>query len=389
LPLRSLHIAMITSAPLPPCEGLGIYVWSLARQLTCQGQVVHLITRGSYWPAPPQQVDGITIWQPFFLPVYPFHVHLHSLFVNHLVKRIDPQVDIYHLHTPLVAVPATTKKILLTVHTPLSADARSIQEMNWLSLLVKLQLPVSIHLEKQLINRSNRLVAVSRSVATELREYGVDPSHVTVLGNGVDIQLFHPTNQKLITIPRYFLAAGRLGLRKGLEDFIRCAEIVIHEHPHVQFWVAGDGPLRHKLECLIKQLGLSAHVRLLGHISDRHSMVGLYQQAVGFIHPAHYEGLPTVLLEAMACGCPVVATAVSGALDVVQDGVNGLLVPAHDPQIMALAVNRLLEQPQLVKNIREAARQTIVNHFAWGKIASKYIEQYQRLLQGHSDCLAK
>ncbi len=199
----------------------------------------------------------------------------------------------------------------------------------------------------------------------------------------MDTDIFFPSINNSESTPLYFLSAGRLGLRKGFEDLILCAQIVTRHHSNVQFWIAGDGPLRDKLEGLIKQLELTAHVRLLGHISSHKAMANLYQQAAGFIHPAHYEGLPTVLLEAMACGCPVVATAVSGALDVVQDGMNGLLVAPRNPQGLAEAVERLLIEPSLGKSLGKAARQAVEEHFSWDMITSRYIQQYECLVQGN------
>ncbi len=160
-----MQIGMILSTPLPAMEGIGFYTWNLARFLTHRGYKIHLITRGGYRSITPQEVDGITIWRPIFFPIYPFHVHLHNLFVNSLIHHLESEIDIYHLHTPLVAIPSTQKPILVTVHTPLKADSRSIQVDNWLSLLVKLQMPVSLHVEKQLLKKANRLVAVAQSVA--------------------------------------------------------------------------------------------------------------------------------------------------------------------------------------------------------------------------------
>lgn len=373
---------MILSAPLPPQEGIGFYAWNLAKQLSSQGNQVQLITRGRAQHTTCELVDGIKLWRATFLPVYPFHVHLHNLFVNDLIQRLDAQVDLYHLHTPLVEVPETKKPLLVTVHTPMKADTGSIQAKNGLSWLVRLQLPFSVNLERQLFMRADKIVAVARSVASELEEYGIDPQRVVVLGNGVDTKVFQRRQAQVEISTAYFLTVGRLGLRKGLADLLNCAQIVTQQRPDVQFWVAGEGPLRNELDGLIRQLGLRERVRLLGHISSRAEMMSLYQGAMGFLHPAHYEGLPTVLLEAMACSCPVVATAVSGALDVVQDGENGLLVPPRQPQVMATAVLRLLQEPALRECLGRAARQTIEKHYSWEAVSQGYLAEYQRLVSG-------
>jgi glycosyltransferase involved in cell wall biosynthesis len=123
-------------------------------------------------------------------------------------------------------------------------------------------------------------------------------------------------------------------------------------------------------------------VTLLGHIADRAEMRRLYQGAAAYVHAAHYEGLPTVLLEAMACGRPVVTTAVSGALDVVQDGRNGLLVPPHNPQRMADSIVRLLRDPGLGERLGQAAHATIQERYSWQVVSRSYLAQYEALLAG-------
>lgn len=378
-----MHIGMILSTPLPPTEGIGFYSWNLARFLVRQGHEVTLITRGSQKESWCEKVDGITIWWARFLPVYPLHVHLHSLFVNRLVQDLDTQVDVWHLHTPLVKFPRTRRPVLVTIHTPMKADTSKIPVKNFYSLAIRLQSVVSLQLETELFKKAKQLVSVSNSVADELQAYGVLRQNVRVLGNGADTDIFYPGNSQRDDAA-YFFTAGRLAPRKGLEDLVRCAGIVTQKYPQYQFLVAGSGPLEHELRDQIDSAGLQNNVRLIGHITDRTEMNRLYQNAVAYIHPAHYEGLPTVLLEAMACGIPVITTAVSGALDVVQDGVNGLLVPPHKPDILANTIFSLLETPALGERLGKAACQTIRQHYSWEVISKKYLAQYQTLVQGRS-----
>jgi glycosyltransferase involved in cell wall biosynthesis len=219
-------------------------------------------------------------------------------------------------------------------------------------------------------------------VAAELDAYGIDRSQVAVLGNAVDAALFSPNGTKANTSPPYILTAGRLAPRKGLEDLIQCAQLVRLQIPSVRFLVAGSGPLEGALRNEIARRDMKANVILLGHIADHRQMVELYRGAAAYLHPAHYEGLPTVLLEAMACGRPVVATAVSGALDVIQDGGNGLLAPPHCPQQLASAVLRLLQDPRQGELLGAAALDTIQQRYSWEIVGSSYLAQYRELLSG-------
>jgi glycosyltransferase involved in cell wall biosynthesis len=373
---------MITSAPFPPREGIGFYVWNLSKYLTDQGHRVQIITRGRAGATSRELVDGITIWRPAFLPTYPFHVHLHSMFVDSVVRALESEVDLFHLHTPLVKWPATRSPAIVTVHTPMKTDTGAIPATDLFSWLIKLQAPVSCLLEQQLFQRADKLVAVAQSVAQELRLYDVNPRQVSVLGNGVDTAIFAPCERQDAPAEPYVLTAGRLAPRKGLEDLIRCAELVVGQIPNLRFLIAGAGPLEQALQAEIARRKLETRVTLLGHIADRAEMLRLYQGAAAYVHAAHYEGLPTVLLEAMACGRPVVATAVSGALDVVQDGRNGLLTPPRNPQRMAEAIVRLLQDPDLGRRLGQAAHATIQERYSWHVVSRSYLAQYEALLAG-------
>ncbi len=373
---------MILSAPLPPWEGIGFYVWNLARQLTRCGHKIHLITRGTSRPTFHEEQDGITIWRPTFLPIYPFHVQLHGIYVNWLLSRLEGQLDLVHLHSPLVQLPKTRLPVLVTVHTPMKADTAAIPATSVLSWLVRLQAPISVMIESKLFNRANRLVSVSQSVANELEDYGIPEEQIHVLGNGADTEIFFPKGKALRDDHTpYFFTAGRLALRKGLEDLISAAVIIHKEAPDIQFWIAGEGPLRNHLLKLIYESGLEQSIILLGHIHDRNEMADLYRNAIAYIHPAHYEGLPTALLEAMACGTPPLATAVSGALDIIETGKNGYLVPTHNPSAMAKAALYLLREPEHRKNLGMAASQTINNRFSWEQISQAYLKEYEILIQ--------
>ncbi len=377
-----MRICMISSTPIPPREGIGFYVWNLSHYLTALGHQVDIITRGQMGRMTKRVVDGITIWQPPFLPLYPFHVHVHGLFVDKLVQNLANKVDLFHLHTPLVKWPGSKKPALVTVHTPMKADTGSIPLTNLLGWLIKLQAPFSYRLEQQLFDRANKLTSVAHSVADELAAYGVNPKHVSVLANGVDTNIFFPTLDSKQQHEPYFLTAGRLAPRKGLKDLIACAEHVVKHYPTYRFLIAGGGPLEKELKYEIKRRNLAQNVKLLGHIQNREQLVELYRGATAYVHAAHYEGLPTVLLEAMACACPVVTTAVSGALDVIQNQQNGLLVPAKAPQQLANALIHLIEQPKLAATLGQAAYQTIKERYAWEVVSQNYVAQYESLVEG-------
>lgn len=378
-----MRICMVTSVPLPPREGLGYYVWNLARYLVGRGHAVQILTRAERGKPAHEVARRITVWRPPFWPVYPVHVELHRPFAQRLVRRLEPDVDLLHLHTPLPPPLRSRCPQLLTVHTSLWGEAGAIRVRDLRSTLVRLQIPFSLAVERRLLARANEVVAVSRSVARELHGYGPQVCTAAVLGNGVDTERFRPMAAQRPGSggPRYILAAGRLDVRKGLHDLIEAVAELRRRCPDVQLYIAGAGPLASQLRACGTASGLDGALHLLGHV-DQQRLVALYCGAAAFAHAAHYEGLPTVLLEAMACERPVVSTAVSGALDLIEDGQNGLLVPSKDPRAMANALCRLLDDGALSARLGSAARRTVEACFSWRVVGQRYERCYAALARG-------
>jgi len=268
--------------------------------------------------------------------------------------------------------------MITTVHTPMRIDASHYETVNPYSIAERLQSWIAYSLELELFRNSDMITSVSRSVALELREYGLDPNEIIVLGNGVDEKIFTPAKNRRLE-NRYVLYTGRLDFRKGLFDLIRCAKHVCNAYPGVRFVVTGKGPLLGKLTEEVRRMGLQSKIVFMGHV-NKNKLIQLYQDATVHVVPSLYEGLPTVLLEAMSCGLPVVATAVSGNTEVISSDVNGLLVPPRAPNEMATAISRLLDDEQLRKNIGRAARRTIEEFYTLEKVSENILNCYRSVV---------
>jgi glycosyltransferase involved in cell wall biosynthesis len=370
---------MITREFPPRSGGIGYYVYALSKELIEKGHKVTVITKGSIDKTKKGVIEGINIFKASFFPIYPFHIWIHGTFVNKVLKSLEHELTLVHLHTPLPPPITTLLPILTTVHTPMKVDARYHEIFDAHSLTQKLQsMLVYPHIESKLFRISNKIVAVSKSVAKELSEYGLDPNEITVVGNGVDEKTFVPLRNKNHK-EKYVLYTGILRARKGLFDLVNCAERVCRGYPNVKFVLCGMGPFFHKLEKTLKRMGLNEKVMLLGRVK-RDRLVQIYQNATVHVVPSHYEGLPTVLLEAMSCGLPVVATDIGGNNEVITSGVNGFLVPPKSPTAMAEAILKLLDDEKLRKKIGKAARETIEKRYTWDKIAGNTLECYESVL---------
>jgi glycosyltransferase involved in cell wall biosynthesis len=208
------------------------------------------------------------------------------------------------------------------------------------------------------------------------------PDSVFVVENGVELGPF------LNVAPPRFTANGprprRIGLVANLRPikdpqlFVQAAGLLVARHPDLEFRVAGEGELRPRLERLIAEHRLQNRFQLLGRVSDIPAFLGDVDFAVLC---SRSEGCSNALLEYMAAGRAIVATAVGGTLQLIEHGVHGLLVPSGDAEQLASALARLLDEPPLAEELAAAARARVANRYDAGRRARRYEALYEELTQ--------
>jgi len=364
-----MRIAMIISTPFPPEEGIGFYVYNLSKNLIKRGHEVSVLTRGGL-KYENYCFEDINVIKAPFLPLYPFHVYIHGFFLQKQFNKLENKFDLVHIHTPLSPVINTELPIVGTIHTSVIGDAEHLETFNMDTLLWKLTTNFSSrHITQKLINKANIVTTVSSSVKDELIKY-YKRSSPLVVGNGVNENVFHPVKQK--NQDPYVLYVARLDYRKGVLDLIETAKLI--QDYDIKMMVAGDGPLKKHFHNEIVKNNL-AHVELLGHVSGK-NLVNLYQNALMFVFPSLYEGLPTVLLEAMACGLPVIATEIPAHKDLIKNMKNGIFIKPKSPEELAKKILILKENKDLRKKVGKNARKTIEKRFTWDKVSKNYERLY-------------
>jgi glycosyltransferase involved in cell wall biosynthesis len=204
-----------------------------------------------------------------------------------------------------------------------------------------------------------------------------DPGKVIVLENGVDLGRFHvipPLSHR--KGPRVVGAVVNLRPVKGLDVFLNAAAKVARSHPDVVFRIAGEGELRPELERLAVQLGLAERFHLAGSVADVPSFLAGLDVAV---LPSRAEGMSNAVLEYMAAGRAVVATAVGATPELIEDGTHGLLVPPGDASRLADAINLLLRDPGLASRLGNAARQRVMERYSRAAMVRRFEAHYLRL----------
>ncbi len=236
--------------------------------------------------------------------------------------------------------------------------------------------------DRYVLQKYTRIVAVSDEVRQRLLKAGVRAEKIRVVRNGIDLRPFDAAlasrraDAKAEGGPLVGLV-GRLAWEKGVDLFLRAAAKVLVAVPHARFVVVGEGPDREKLERLIDQLGIRASVELLGH---RDAMPSLYASLDVMVSSSRQEGLPMAVLEGMASGLALVATAVGEVPAVVVDGRTGVLLPAEDVERMAAAIVHLLRNPREREQLGDAARRSIEENYSAARMPVDYLRVYEEAI---------
>ena len=146
---------------------------------------------------------------------------------------------------------------------------------------------------------------------------------------------------------------------------------------NAELWIVGDGPTRSSMEKLANELGLKSRVKFLGTILDPHTV---FEQFDIFVLSTNYEGHPLVILEAMSYSLPIVATKISSIPEVIEDGVNGLLVNPKDPIDLSNAIISIMQDKSLYQKLSQQAGLSFKEQLTVGQWAEKVISIYERLV---------
>ena len=220
------------------------------------------------------------------------------------------------------------------------------------------------------------VIAVSEALKERMVDLGIDPDRIFVLRNGVDLDAFQPKGTRSLRSEAegapILLSVGNLVAGKGHDLAIRALTLL----DGAELQIVGEGPLRASLEALAQSLSVGQRVRFLGRVPHER-LTEVYGAADALILASAREGWPNVLLEAMACGTPVVATKVGGIPEIVKSSPAGVLVEERSPEAIASAVEGLLAAPP-----PRAATRAYAEQFGWQETIDAQRQLYHRLVVG-------
>ncbi len=271
-------------------------------------------------------------------------------------------------------------------------------ELRW----VKTAMPFFRGFLKWAARRSDRVVAISSYTADEVRELVQVPIEVIPYTTSLPAPAVPRAERRSAAAPFTVLSAptvpraerrsaaapftvlfvGRLVERKGVSHLVDAVSLLLPlPGADVRLVIVGDGPERARIEARIREKRLDGRVAVRGRVSDA-ELQAAYAAADAFVLPAvvdrrgDTEGLGVVLLEAMNHRVPVIASAIGGITDIVEDGVSGMLVPPGDATALAAALGRLARAPDLAAGLGEAGYRRLRERFSWDAITRRWLEVY-------------
>ena len=240
----------------------------------------------------------------------------------------------------------------------------------------------------ELFDKGDLFVAISETMRDELVRLGCSRKKIIVHKLGVDLEYFtFSPNPVKNDISVRLLTVGRFVEKKGIEYAIRAIATAVKRNPNIHYQIVGDGELREKFKHLIAQLNVEEHIELLGWRTSE-EVAKLMAEAHAFLAPSvtsengDQEGTPSVIIEALARGLPVLSTRHGGIPELVQDTESGFLVPEKDTSALAERIEYLVGHPEKWDHMSRAGREWVEEHHDINRLNDQLVKVFERVLNG-------
>jgi len=256
--------------------------------------------------------------------------------------------------------------------------------------LFGLQDKISLKIKRWVIKHSSSLTVVSNAMLIPLQQLNsqsINKTHVIPMGTDLTYQFIPRKN--ISRQSSMLLFAGRLVEKKGVDILIRAIPEVLEKHSDIQLFIAGDGPEKKYLKKISKKLKLEQTIHFIGKQSHNELSI-LYNKATITIFPfqqakdGDIEGLGLVVIEALGCGCPVIAGNVPAVHDTIKDNITGIISEHKNSKRLAINIIKLLNSPEKRSSLAHNGREYAIKHFSWEVSSHLYNQTIQKLIKNNS-----
>ena len=371
---------VILIARFPPSYlgGAEIAAYNIAKQLSKRGYEVHVVAISDHNLPKESTQNGFCVHRIKTIEIPLLRNTIYAIKSLFMVRKIEP--DIVHSHSISfhnAGLPAFLIKKILKI--PYVAYGRGSDV--YLSSFEK-------SFKKAVLKNSDATIALTNDMKIAMQT--IYDKSISVIPNGCDPTKFENLSKrdlrdklKIKEDEKVMIFVGRLHPIKGLQYLIEAMKIIYKKYPKSRLLIVGDREDRNNLENLVKKLNLNKYVTFIGMVPNE--AVPEYMVAADvFVLPSLSEGFPTVIVEAMASGIPIVATKVGGVPEIIKDGENGFLVEPMNSEEIAEKVLLLLNNDELRKRISEKNKEE-VKKYNWESIAEKLEEIYFGIISDHEN----
>jgi len=407
---KPLSVLIITSSfPYFSSDLSGNFIWNKSKYLIKNGLSVVVLCPHKVGTSFYEEREGVIIYR--FPYVFPFRAQrltsqggmIHAIRSSPLIAL---QILPYLLSCTICAIVIVLKYKPDILHTHwiipngiVGSYIHSIFHIPHMSSIHGTDINISAH--NPLFSRMVKIIAKYTTTITANSSFTRDAilrllpkrRDITIIPMGINCEpVFSDTNNKMHFLSdqgtQTILFVGRLINWKGVEVLINALKTVSKSNPRVRLVIVGEGPLRKDFVKLTEVNGLESIIHFTGQVPDS-VLKEYYARSSLFVLPSillnnQTEGLGVVLLEAMAAGVPVIGSDTGGIPDIIENEVNGLLVPPGDPKVLAEAIIRILSLPELGDQFREAGIKTVKEKYSWDIIVKQFIKKYTESLTNKS-----
>jgi len=357
----------------PIANGAELQAERLAIRLVQRGHEMQVFTElrvpGSL---PEEDLQGVKVHRVDFKMAYRILSGVENTF--QYLSKIRKSYDILHVHqafghavVSIIAARIFKKRCIVKI-----ACAGSYGDLLFFSVFPGFKGALSI------LKQADCIIAISSDVEKELLEWGFSARQIKRIPNGVDTDFYKRERPFPARDPVRFILIGRRTPQKGIDIALHAAQILLKEGFDKEFEIKfyGSDYAEHDYRRMAEELGVTALVEFL---PPKDTIRDVYHQAHSLILPSRSEGMPNVVLEGMSFELPVIASRVSGVVDIIDDNVDGILIPSEDPQALADAMKRIIAEPEFATQLGRQARQKVKTEFSLESVAARYSDLYEQV----------
>jgi glycosyltransferase involved in cell wall biosynthesis len=371
--LMKARVMMVIHQFRPITNGAELQAERLAIKLTQLGHEMQVFTElRAPNSLPEENLHGVQVHRVDFKMAYWILTGAENTF-QYLVK-MRRSYDILHVHqafghavVSIIAAKVFNKRCIVKI-----ACAGEFGDLQVFSKFPGFKHGLSV------LQQADCIIAVSSEVEAELLRWGFSSARIKRIPNGVDTELFKRSQPPPLQTPRRFILIGRRTPQKGIDIALEAAQLLMEQGLGNEFEIKfyGSDYAENDYRLMARKLGVTHLVEFMPH---NDAVRDVLHAAYALILPSRGEGMPNVLLEAMSFELPVIASRVSGVIDIVEDGVDGLLIPVNDPQALADSMRRIILEPEFASQLGNKARQKVISEFSLESVAEKYSALYDQM----------